>query len=97
MAWNLNDFITLEFLGTFSGVVVVVTLLTQIVKRFVTAIDPKWIALAFAVAVSTLKELAVGDLSVPGWILAGLNALVITGAAIGTFEGAKGLGKFFTE
>jgi len=95
MAWNLNDFITLEFLGTFSGVVVVVTLLTQIVKRFVAAYDPKWIALTLAGMMSTVKQLAAGDVSAVGWILAGLNALVIAGAAIGTFEGLKGFGKFF--
>ena len=95
MAWNLNDFITLEFLGTFSGAALVVTLLTQLAKRFVTAIDPKWIALFFAGAVSLVKELARGDFSAAAWFLAGLNAFVIAGAAIGGFEGAKGVGKFF--
>jgi len=95
MAWNLNDFITMEFLGTFSGVVAVVTLLTQLIKRFVTAVDPKWISLILASAVSIAKQLETGHFSVASWILAGLNAFVIAGAAIGTFEGFKGIGKLF--
>ena len=95
MIWNLNDFITMEFLGSFSGVVVLVTLLTQLIKRFVTAVDPKWIALILAGTVSVVKQLESGDFSVTGWILAALNAFVIAGTAIGAFEGFKGLGKFF--
>ena len=95
MAWNLNDFITMDFLGTFSGVVVLVTLLTQLIKGFVTAVDPKWISLVLAGTVSVIKQLETGDFSVGGWILAVLNAFVIAGAAIGTFEGFKGIGKFF--
>ena len=95
MAWNLNDFISPAFLGTFSGVVVTVTLLTQLVKGFLPKVDPKWIALVFACAVSVVKQLATGDYSPGAWILAGLNAFVITGAAIGAFEGVKGIGKFW--
>ncbi|MCL2563767.1 MAG: hypothetical protein FWE08_07000 [Oscillospiraceae bacterium] len=95
MEWNLNGFITPEFLGTFSGAVAVVTLLTQLVKNFVTIADPKWIALTLAGAVSAVKQFALGDFSAAGWILAGLNTVVIAGAAIGMFEGLKGLGKFF--
>ena len=95
MAWNLNDFLTMEFLGTFSGVVVVVTLLTQLVKGFVTTVDPKWIALFLAGTVSVIKQLETGEFSLSSWILAALNAFVIAGTAIGTFEGFKGLGKRF--
>jgi len=95
MIWNLNDFITLEFLGSFSSTVAVVTLLTQLVKNFVTEIDPKWIALVLAGVVSSIKQLATGDLSAISWMLAGLNAFAIAGAAIGTFEGFKGLSKSF--
>jgi len=94
MAWNLNDFITMEFLGSFSGVVVLITLLTQLIKRFVTAVDPKWIALTLAGMISVVKQLETGNFSAAGWMLALLNALLITGAAIGAFEGFKGLGKF---
>ncbi|MCL2568639.1 MAG: hypothetical protein FWE12_04280 [Oscillospiraceae bacterium] len=93
MAWNLNDFITPEFLGTFSGVVAVVTLLTQVVKRFVTGVDPKWIALGLALVMSAVKQVETGDLRTGSLLLAGLNAFVIAGAAIGTFEGFKGLGR----
>ena len=95
MAWNLNDFISPEFLGTFSGAVTVVMLLTQLIKRFIPTVDPKWIALVLAGAVSAAKQLATGDVSAADWILAGLNAFVLTGTAIGTFEGCKGLGKWF--
>ena len=84
----------MEFLGTFSGVVLVVTLLTQLVKGFLTAVDPKWISLTLAGTVSFVKQLETGDFSAAGWILAVLNAFVIAGAAIGVFEGFKGLGKF---
>ena len=95
MAWNLNDFITLDFLGTFSGVVAVVTLLTQLVKSFVSAVDPKWIALTVSGAVSVVKQLATGDFSAVAWILVGLNTFVVAGAAIGAFESFKGLGTRF--
>ncbi|MCL2587950.1 MAG: hypothetical protein FWD84_00910 [Oscillospiraceae bacterium] len=95
MAWNLNDFITMDFLGTFSGVVALVTLLTQLIKRFVSTVDPKWISLTLAGTVSFIKQLETGDFTTTGWILAALNAFVITGAAIGAFEGCKGIGKLF--
>jgi len=97
MAWNLNDFITMEFLGSFSGTVAVVTLLTQLVKRFIATVDPKWIALSLAGTVSVVKQLETGDFSAVSWILAALNTFVIAGAAIGTFEGFKGLGKLFSK
>ena len=96
MSWNLNDFITPELLVTFSGAVAVVAILTQFTKRFLPKVDPKWIALVLATLASTVKRLATGDLSAIGWVLAAFNAIALASAAVGAFEGCKGLGGFFT-
>jgi len=97
MAWNMNAFITPEFLGTFFGAVAVVTTLTQLAKQFVTRLDPKWISLVFAVVVSVVKQMASADFTMVGWILAMLNALLLVGAASGSFEVVKSAGAYFGQ
>ena len=95
MTWNINNFLTPELLGTFGGVVMVVTLLTQATKRYVSALDPKWIALVWAVVASVVKQVATGELGFVSLTLAGLNAVVIAGASVGAFEGARSARRFF--
>jgi len=90
MTWNLQEFITPEFIATFSGMVITVTVLTQVLKSYF-SFDPKWIALAISLVVSLIKQAYLGDFGVLGISMASLNALIVTGASSGTFEGCRDL------
>ena len=93
----MNDFITLEFISTFYGAITTVVLLTQIGKHVARKISPKMIALIMAACVSMVKQIATGDNSFIGWVLAALNALLMFGAAIGAFECGKGVSKYMKK
>lgn len=83
----MDQFISMEMLGTFGGMVIITTTLTQIIKRFLAA-DPKWIALALAALLVTVSQLLSTPLSSTSVVVALCNWLLVTSAAIGAFEGA---------
>lgn len=86
----MNEFLTWEMLGTFVGAVTATTLLTQVIKHFITKLDPKWIALGVAtLAVMGYTLLYVQDYSGQGIAMAVVNVFMVTGASIGLFEGVK--------
>jgi hypothetical protein len=74
-------------LGTAAGVATVVMLLTQVIKQYITQIDPKWIALGLALLITYARQMVVGDLTGSAFVLSGLNAALATGLSIGVFEG----------
>ena len=88
----MQDFITWEFLGTFGGSAIAVTALTQIVKRYI-SIDPKWIALILALIVTIGAQVVNGELMLVSFIMSALNALLVAGASVGTFEAVKEFGR----
>jgi len=81
------EYITIEILGTFTGCAAAVTALTQVAKHFIKRVDPKWIALLISFVISIGLFIASADLTVMKFILALCNALLVTGVAIGIFEG----------
>ncbi len=83
----MDQFITMEMLGTFGGMVIITTALTQIIKRFL-SVDPKWIALALAALLVAASQLLTTPLSSTSILVALCNWLLVTSAAIGAFEGA---------
>ncbi len=82
----MNDFITLQMLGTFSGITVAVTMLTQVIKNFV-AVDPKWIALFLSFLLTLGIQVLPNALSATSIVIAFCNWLLVTGTSIGLFEG----------
>jgi len=84
----MNEFITVEVLGTFAGITAATCVLTEVIKRYI-SIDPKWIALAVAGLLCFGRALIfTGDFSAGGIFMTTVNWLVVTGSSIGLFEGA---------
>lgn len=82
----MNEFLTWEFLTTFTGMVAFVTAVTQLVKFYVN-LDPKWIALVAAIVGQFSVQLAfVKDFSMEGIIMTVFNIVSVLLGAIGTFE-----------
>jgi len=87
----LNEFLTWDYLGTFGGASLAVTLLTQAVKGYLKDVDPKIIALCWAILIMLGAEFitSVGTSTVSGVLMAAMNALLVAGASVGLFETAK--------
>ena len=82
----MNEFFTWNFIATYAGMVVFVTLATQTVKRYVNA-DPKWVALVAAIfGQAAVQIFYVQDFSAQGMIMALINVFVVLTGAIGSFE-----------
>ena len=83
----MTDLLSWELLATYAGASAAVMALTQVCKHLVPKTDPKWFALGLALIVSLGVYFVAGDLTAAGAVMAILNAVIITGASIGTFEG----------
>ncbi|MBC8537263.1 hypothetical protein [Feifania hominis] len=82
----MEEFFTWEYLATFAGASAAVTLITQVIKRYV-SIDPKWIALAASLVIEAgIQFLYLRDFTVSGIFLAVVNVFVVLAAAVGVFE-----------
>lgn len=83
----MNDFVSIEILGTMAGCSLVVTLLTQIFKRYLPKkIDTKWLALVFSAIVGVLRILYVGQFDFAGITSGILNIFVLLASSIGIYE-----------
>ena len=84
------DILGMGGLGTAAAVSAAVATATQLTKQYFPSVDPKWVALAWAAAISIGQAAASGSISVETAVSVALNALLAAGAAIGAYEGAKG-------
>lgn len=83
----MTEFFTPEMLLTFTGQVLFVTTATQVIKKYIGGIDPKWISLALAVAVAGAAQLVIlGDFSAQGLALAGANVFSVLSASVLGYE-----------
>ena len=76
--------------GAFAVPAVAVAALTQAAKRY-WPFDPKWLALLFALLAAFGAQAARGEFAAADWMASAAGALITAGAAVGVFEGAKGL------
>ena len=83
----MNDFVSIEILGTMAGCSLLITLLTQIFKRYLPEkVDTKWLALAFSIVIGVLRIFYIGQFDFAG-ITAGIfNIFVLLAASIGIYE-----------
>jgi hypothetical protein len=84
----MNEFLTLEFLGTFAGITAISTLVVQCVKSVI-KIDPKWIALITGFVLVTVFRILPNAVSVQSVVLELLNGVLVSGSSIGLFETIK--------
>lgn len=83
----MNDFITIEMLGTLVGCSALVTLLTQVLKKYIPeTVDTKWLALLFSVIVGVLRIFYVQDFTYAGIISGIINIFVLLAVSVGIYE-----------
>ena len=83
----MNEFISIEILGTIAGCSAVITLLTQVFKKFLPEnVDTKWLALIFSVIIGGLRIIYVGQYDFAGIVSGIINIFVLLGVAVGIYE-----------
>ena len=83
----MNEFISIEILGTITGCSAVITLLTQVFKKFLPEnVDTKWLALIFSVIIGGLRIIYVGQYDFAGIVSGIINTFVLLGVAVGIYE-----------
>lgn len=83
----MNDFISIEILGTIAGCSAIITLFTQIFKKFLPEkFDTKWLALIFSVIIGGLRIIYVGQYDFAGIVSGVINIFVLLGVSIGIYE-----------
>lgn len=83
----MNEFISIEILGTITGCSLIITLLTQIFKKYLPEkIDTKWLALAFSIIVGILRIIYLQQFDFSGIVSGIFNIFVLLASAIGIHE-----------
>lgn len=83
----MNEFVSIEILSTMAGCSILITLLTQIFKRYLPKkIDTKWLALVFSIIIGTLRIFYVGQFDFAGITSGIFNIFVLLAASIGVYE-----------
>lgn len=83
----MNDFVGIEVLGTMAGCSLIITLLTQVFKRYLPEkLDTKWLALAFSIIIGVLRIIYVGQYDFSGIVAGIFNIFVLLAASIGIYE-----------
>ena len=88
----MNEFISIDILATIGGCSLIITLLTQVFKRYLPEkIDTKWLALVFSIIVGVLRIVYVGQFDFAGIVSGILNIFVLLGTSVGIYEVGKDL------
>lgn len=84
----MNEFFTWSLLGTYSGAILAVTLITQFVKGigFIDRVPTRFVSWVVAVIVLIMAQLFTAQLTVSSAVLTLLNAVVVSLAANGTYD-----------
>ena len=91
----MNEFVSIEILGTIAGCSAVITLLTQVFKKYLPEkLDTKWLALIFSIIIGGLRIIYVGQFNFAGIVSGIINIFVLLGVSVGLYEvGASVLNK----
>ena len=83
----MNDFVSIEILGTMAGCSLIITLLTQVFKKYLPqSIDTKWLALVFSIIIGTLRIIYIHQFDFAGITTGVFNIFVLLAASIGIYE-----------
>lgn len=86
----MNDFISIEILATIAGCSAIVTLLTEIFKKYLPQnIDTKWLSLIFSTIIGITRMIYVGQFNFSGIVSGIINIFVLLGVSIGIYEVSK--------
>lgn len=91
----MNEFVSIEILGTIAGCSMIITLLTQVFKKYLPEkFDTKWLALIFSILIGALRIVYVGQFDFAGITSGIINIFVLLGVSIGIYEvGASAMKK----
>lgn len=83
----MNEFVSIEILGTITGCSLIITLLTQVFKKYLPEkVDTKWLALIFSVIIGVLRIVYLGQFDFAGITSGIFNIFVLLATAIGIYE-----------
>ena len=83
----MNEFVSIEILGTIAGCSAVITLFTQVFKKYLPEkFDTKWLALIFSIIIGGLRIIYVGQYDFAGIVSGIINTFVLLGVAVGIYE-----------
>lgn len=83
----MNEFISIEILSTIAGCSALITLFTQIFKKYLPEnFDTKWLALIFSVIIGVLRLIYVGQYDFAGIVSGIINIFILLGVSIGIYE-----------
>lgn len=83
----MSEFISIEILGTIVGCSAIITLLTQVFKKFLPeTVDTKWLALVFSILVGVLRIIYIGQYDFAGIVAGIFNIFALLSGAIGIYE-----------
>jgi len=92
------EFITMDMFLTVVGCSTIITLLTQVFKRFLPeTIDSKWLTLAFSIIVGIIRIVYLADYSFAGVVTGIVNIVLLLAIAIGEYEVVKSAGRKISE
>lgn len=92
------EFITMDMFLTVVGCSTIITLLTQVFKRFLPeTIDSKWLALVFSIIVGIIRIVYLADYSFAGIVTGIVNIVLLLAIAIGEYEVVKSAGRKISE
>ena len=83
----MSEFVSIEILGTIAGCSAIITLLTQVFKKYLPEkLDTKWLALAFSIIIGVLRIVYVGQFDFNGIVSGIFNIFVLLGVSVGLYE-----------
>ena len=83
----MNEFVSIEFLGTIAGCSMIITLLTQVFKKYLPEkLDTKWLALVFSIVIGVLRIIYVGQFDFAGITSGIINIFVLLSISVGMYE-----------
>jgi hypothetical protein len=83
----MNDFVSINILSTIAGCSLIITLLTQVFKKYLPErLDTKWLALAFSIIVGVLRIIYIGQFTFDGIASGVFNIVILLASSIGIYE-----------
>ena len=83
----MNEFVSIEILGTIMGCSAIITLLTQVLKKYLPEkVDTKWLALLFSIVIGVLRIVYVGQFDFAGIVSGVFNIFILLAISVGIYE-----------
>lgn len=83
----MNEFVSIDILSTMAGCSVVITLLTQVFKKYLPEkVDTKWLALVFSILIGIVRVIVSGSFDFSNVIAEIINVAVLLSTSIGIYE-----------